>query len=286
MIRNFNPQIRQLTKLALQLPPEAPLPDCSWPTRAEDCDLNKKNNLIQSSKVSSLVKRYEIRSPPLERNECAIGPEFYNILKNNKDLRTISEALADIETKAGTIPKDARKEFIDNVEGIVKEDMQRRTNVILLYVVYFTLTLILLSYQIQKASSLVTISGLDNYVITIILNVIPLALSFVLHSRFAERVRNSTLIHLLPIFLIVSIVAYNQCLEAGSASTLNKTILVGSTIGALVFGSYLILSFRGVFKDCIIKQRNVNFDPTLVTGIGIAGILLPIVLLLVGYTTV
>jgi hypothetical protein len=285
MNRNFNPQIRQLTRLALQLPPETPLPDCSWPTRAEECDLNKRNNLIESSNISTLVERFEIRSP-VERNECAIGPEFYNILKNTKDLRTVSEALADIETQAGTIPKEARKEFIHKVEGIVKEDMQRRTNVILLYVGYFTLSLIFLSYQIQKASSLVTISGLNNYILTIALTVIPLIVSFVLHTRFAERVRNSTLIHLLPILLLVSIVAYNQCLEAGSADTLNKTILVGAIGGALLVGGYLIMSFRGVFRDCAIRQRNVNFDPTTVTGFGLVGIILPIVLLLVGYSTV
>ena len=285
MIRNFNPQIRQLTRLALQLPPEAPLPDCSWPTRAEDCDLNKRNNLIESSNISTLVERFEIRSP-VERNECAIGPEFYNILKNNKDLRTVSEALAEIETKAGTIPKEARKDFIHKVEHIVKEDMQRRTNVIFLYVGYFTLSLILLSYQIQKGSSLITTPVINNYILSIALTVIPLIVSFILHSRFAERVRNSTLIHLLPIFLLVSIVAYNQCLEAGSASAFNKSILVGSIIGALLVGGYLIVSFRGVFRDCAVRQMNKNFDPTMMTLTGLMGITLPLVLLLIGYSTV
>ena len=271
MERRFHPQIRKLTRLVLEIPPEKPLPDCSWPQSSKTCDL-KTPQLIQSDSLFQ-EESYEVRSVD-ERRECTLGPEIMGALMNPKDRRTVLERLADLEMSNAPSEYKDRDEFIKGVEKDILGEMSRRSQLIYFYIVYFTIGLLLLTYQNQKTGS---------FSLTLI-SVIPLIAIFFLHNMYSERVSQSMFIHLIPVLLLISYGLYSWSLQnTSSVASLGRAVMYLAVIAAIVLSVKLIADFRSVFSNCVSQQLGRPRSSDRNVLLSIFGLILPLTVLLSFY---
>lgn len=268
MSRPFNPQIRKLTRLVLEIPPEAPLPDCSWPLNNRHCDL-KSSRLIESGMNPETDERYEVRSID-DRRECSLGPEVINALKNPRYRMTILERLADMEIQMNSLPEMDRDSFVNQVDGDIQIEMNRRSRIIFSYFIYFTIALIFLTDHSRRTNSWPTV----------IISIVPLLTMFFLHQMYSERVANSTFVHLIPILLLVSFALFSWTMDAGGTPMLAKPALGLSILITLFFSIKLVIGFRDIYSMCASQQRGMAVDVTKYITLGILGLIIPVIVLL------
>lgn len=281
MERRFNPQIRKLTRLVLEIPPEVPLPECSWPKRSEEC--SKEKATLIDSRLTSRQERYEVRSLD-ERKECAIGPEILSALKNPVHLKKVSEMLADIEVQAGTLTPNSKPGFMKELTTLVEGDISTRSQTMIYYLIYVVIAFFLLGYQTTKPPIPDPLPVVGNSVVFTILNILPLVSIYYLHSVFIDRVRTGSYVHVIPLALLVSYSLYTSIVHQGTVSWLKKYLLAITLLIALVCSVYLVMSFRGVYSDCYKVQRNVDEVPlTPLYLVAVGGLIIPIGLILVIY---
>lgn len=277
MSRPFNPQIRKLTRLVLEIPPEKALPDCSWPKRSEECSL-AKGTLIDS-RVSTRNNQYEVRSIE-ERKECAIGPEILSALKNPLYMKKVSEMLADIEVQAGTIPPERKESFMKDLKTLVDKDIQTRSQTLIYYFIYIIISFFLLGYHNMQSPVKSPLPIFGNQVIFTLVNIVPLVAIYFLHSVFLDRVRSGTYFHIIPLALLVSYALYARILQEGTVNTTIKYLTILSVIIAIVGSIYLLFSFQGIYSDCYRLQRNtsnVSLTPLYIGVVG--GLIIPLILI-------
>jgi hypothetical protein len=281
MSRPFNPQIRKLTRLVLEIPPEAPLPDCSWPKRSEECSLGK-GNLIDS-RVSTRKDQYEVRSIN-ERNECAIGPEILSALKNPQNLKKVSEMLADIEIQAGNVPLERREFFMKELKTLVDKDIQTRSQTLIYYFIYLIISFFLLGYHNMQTPVKSPLPIVGNQAVFTLINIVPLVAIYYLHNMFLDRVRTGTYFHIIPLALLVSYALYARILQEGSVNTTIKYLTILSVIIAIMGSIYLLFSFQGIYSDCYRSQTNTSTLSLTPLYLGVAGgLILPLILIMSTY---
>jgi hypothetical protein len=268
MSRPFNPQIRKLTRLVLEIPPEAPLPDCSWPLNNKECDL-KSSRLIESSMNPETDERYEVRSID-DRKECSLGPEVINALKNPGYRATILERLADMEIEMNNLPALERGSFVKKVDEDIQTEMNRRSRIIFSYFIYFTIALLFLTDHSRKTNSWPIV----------IISIVPLITMFFLHQMYSERVANSTFVHLIPILLLVSFGLFSWTMDAGGSPMLSKPVLGLSILITVFFSIKLVMGFRDIYSMCASQQRGMAVDVTKYITLGVLGLIIPMIILL------
>jgi len=280
-IRNFNPSVRTISKLALQIPDQTRLRECSWPMDPKRCEVAQQMNLITSSSRKENVNRYEVRSitnEPDEEVECTIGPEFYPLFRDAGDTRTILEALVDAEVRIGSVKPADREKTYNEILETVTNDLKSRGRLLVYYGVYFVVGLFFLIDNYVRGDALISIPGLEDKLSQLILNILPLLTSYYLHLTYNERVRGGGFIHLLPLAILVSYFTINRVIRSGVAGTFNKTLLVGAAATILVVAFYLIMSFRNTYERCSALQTGVRVNSSWLILIAMFGIVIPTVL--------
>lgn len=282
--RNFNPSVRAISRLALQIPEQTKLLECSWPMDSRKCDLARQMKMVSSSVRKDNVEQYEVRSvtnePPSveESHKCAIGPEFYTLFKDENDVRTVVEALLDAELRAGTIRPEERDGLYRSISRSIGEDGRRRVRTLMSYAVYFAVGLYFLSDNYGRGEVLNSIPVLDDRLSQLILNLVPLLTSFYLHTVYGERVRSAGFIHILPLAILLTYFLINRVLRSGVVSGPLKTTLVLSVLAAVVISFRLVRSLRITYEECSYRQLNRRVDSGLLVLIAIFGLLVPLVL--------
>jgi hypothetical protein len=264
MIKNFNPQIRRLTRKILDVPPDQPLPDCSWPVREEDCDIGSGKRLIKSKSIKREI--VELRSIE-NRDQCTVGPELRKVLRDKTSVKNIIDVLTNLEMQAGDVSPRSRQRFMQQVEKQIDMEVSRNTQLIITYVVYFIIALIILVYKYRME--------MDIY--SLIVNVLPLLGIFYLHILYAERVVQSTFIHLIPILLILGYGIYSLILHSGVINPIQKWGLVSTTLAVAGLSIYLLLSFRTRYLECMYLQRGTYENGvTSIMLIGAVAVIIPL----------
>jgi hypothetical protein len=270
MSQRFHPQIRKLTRLVLEIPPETPLPDCSWPQSSISCDLKTRSKLIQSTAPPREEEAiYEVRSVD-ERRECTLGPEMLGVLLNHRDRRTVLEKLADLELKSKPIGDKEREVFIQDVEAGIMNEISRRSRLIYFYIVYYTLGILLLTQQYRQTGS----GSLT------LLSVFPLVAIFLLHNMYSERISSSMFVHLIPILLLISYGLYSWILQSSPSGSGPRFFLYLLMIVVIVLSLKLIADFRGVFSDCLYHQTGRRQGSNVNMLLGVFGLIVPLTIIL------
>lgn len=267
-MRNLNPAVRRITRSVLKFPPLKELPECSWPKGQGECLLSKR----RGDTAKLIPESYEVRSvgresEAMESNECAIGPEFYGLFRNEEDVRTVAEALVDAEVHLGKLTKEDRSKVVKQIEETIKGDLRGRSMILYSYASYFVLGGFLL-YQLAGNSRVTDeASFLENTFSQLVLGILPLITSFYLHNIYGERVRKSQLLHLLPISILLSYVLRDT------------SLFLLTTALTIVLTIYVISKFRTTYVTCSMHQLNRQLDSRPVVLIAIFGIVVPSVLL-------
>jgi hypothetical protein len=242
-------------------------------------------NLISSSTRRENVERYEVRSitnePPTHESEsleCAIGPEFYSLFKDEKDVRTIVEALVDAEVKVGNFKVEDRQRLMEDISRTIVEDRNRRGHLLIYYAVYFIVGFYFLSDNYAKGDAFASVPLLEDPISQLILNTLPLLTAFYLHMIYVERVRTGSFIHILPLAILLNVFLINQVIRNGRVTEMMRSVLIISSIAAVVVTFYLIRSLRSTYNECIQRQLNKTTNTGSLILVAIFGILLPLVL--------
>lgn len=288
MSRNFNPSVRKISRLALEIPPSAILPECSWPKSPKNCTIGERRKFV-SSKTLEEKERYQVRSissyediVKVENPECAIGPEYHGVFNDSNDIRTMAEALADLEEKFGGIMSmEERRRIVVDIEKTIKTDIGRRSQILLSNAVYFIISIYFLIHNIQNGTITTSVPVIENKLMFTILNIIPLLSSFYLHQIYGDRVRSGAVFHLIPLGIVASfaILTWMNTDGAVKDSTRNLYSLSLTIAGAVTF--FLIFKLRTTYEICSKQQLGGKLDSSRYVVTAIVGILLPLILLIV-----
>jgi hypothetical protein len=287
MSRNFNPSIRTIGKLALQIPEQERLKECSWPTNPNKCETAQKINLITSASRKENVDRYEVRSITNEPQEsavdkeeagCTIGPEYYPLFKDDEDVRTLAEALVDAEVRIGNVKTEMRDQMYETIVKTVKEDMMSRGRLLVFYGVYFAVGLFFLIDNYARGTTLASVPVLEDRLSQLVLNTVPLLASFYLHMAYEERVRTGKFLHILPLAILISYFVMNMILRAGRVSGVSKTVLVVLALTVLIISFYLVMSLRTTYVRCSARQTGGGVNSSWLVVVAMFGVILPTVL--------
>ena len=289
MSRNFNPSVRKISRLALEIPPSAILPECNWPKSPKNCTIGERRKLVTSQtleekeryQVRSISSYEELASVKTENPECAIGPEYHGLFNDSGDIRTLAEALADLEEKVGGITsKEERQRIIKDVEQSIKMDIGRRSQILLTNAVYFIIAMYLLIYNHQNGSITTSLPVIDNKFMFMLINVIPLLTSFYLHQIYGDRVRSGAIFHLIPLSILISYVIYTRMIVEGGVKDLTKTFYSISLVGGAAVTFFLIYKLRTTYEICSKHQLGSKLNSSLYVTLAIVGILIPLTILL------
>jgi len=292
-MRNFNPTIRRFTKTALQVPLLKELPECSWPESPENCTLGSRRKLVAEIPKPD---RYEVRSIETEyrakeeiqkeSDECAIGPEYHGLFRNEQDIRTVAEALVDVEINIGNLSSEQRLSALEDIEKTIKGDIGRRSTILMTYAVYFVVAGIVLIYNYQNSNVASGIPFLEDKVLQLVFGLVPLIFTFYLHNLYGERVRSGTIIHLLPISILATLIIYLRCLQDGFVSNGHRMVLMATSLISLALVFYLIFKLRTTYEMCSKHQLNRKLDSSQLVLIAIFGIMIPLIIQFLTYTSV
>ena len=296
-MKNFNPSVRRFTRLALQVPLPKELPECSWPKSPENCTIGNRRKLVAEIPKPD---RYEVRSietdyrggggggndSQKEDDECALGPEFHGLFRNEQDIRTVAEALVDAEINIGNLPIDQRRKAMEDIEKTIKGDIGRRSNILMSYAVYFVIAGFVLIYNYQNSSVANGIPLLEDKVVQLVFGLAPLIFTFYLHNVYGERVRSGTIIHLLPISILATLIIYLRCLQDGFVSNGHRLSLILASLVSLAIVFYLIFKLRTTYEMCSKHQLNRKLDSSQLVLIAVFGVMFPLVVQFLTYTSV
>jgi len=293
-MRNFNPSVRRFTRSALQVPLIKELPECSWPKSPEECTLGARRKLI--SELPKQEERYEVRSIEMdykqqqqeeeESEECALGPEYHGLFRNEQDIRTVAEALVDAEINIGKLPVEQRLKALENIEKTIKGDIGRRSTILMSYAVYFVIAGIILVYNYQNSNVASGIPFLEDKVLQLVFGIVPLIFTFFLHNIYGERVRSGVIIHLLPISILVTLGLYARCIQDGYVSNGHGRMLMLTSLISVALVIYLIFKLRTTYEMCSRYQLNRRLNGSQLVLIAVFGVMIPLIVQFATYSSV
>lgn len=287
--KKMNTFIREFTRRAIKIPSLKPIEGCDWPNPDEECDSRNRKVLIESSSGESLEKalRYSLKSldkikePKLneDREYCSIGPEFQRLIRDPKEIVNITRAFSIWSGASKQLNGMEKKQFLNKISGMVTDDIQRRMITIGLYVFYFTIALVLLVHQFGMRGNLPAPPILQSPLILLSLFLLPLLTSFYIHVLYADRLRNSHILHILPLSILLTYVCYSIMIGRSAVEPLWKYLMMVSQAVTLILGIVIITFFRGYYDECHrIQTGSKNTDSTRLFILGGLGIILPVAL--------
>lgn len=284
--RNFNPSVRTLLKKNLDIPVYEPLSECSWPQREEDCKLSIGKKLISSSGKRQ-TNKYEVRSisNTPEPDECAIGPEFHGLFDNDKDTRTLLEAIIDSEIKIGNIKQSQREETLRDISQVISNDISRRKYLLLAYVVYFIIAGFILNFNYQNFVNVDPGMIFNNRMTLLILYLLPMITVFFLHIKFGERVRSESWFHVIPLVLLIIYGLQARIYQDGVLTPGHRLVQIVMSLVAIGISIYLLMRFRTIFETCSKYQLNRRLSGNGYVIFGFLGLVVPLLLLNGMYVT-
>jgi hypothetical protein len=265
-----------------------PIEGCSWP--GTTCETRIQKNLIESSSGDSFlgqIHKYSLKSldnTPIrlreESNQCALGPEFQNLITNRAEAKTVADAFTEWAAQSRSMTKTQKLEFSKEVVKILEGDIQRRTWTLGSYVLYFSITLILLLQQFQQSSNLPNPPVLGNPTTLLITFLIPMVAAFYLQTLYSERLRGNMILHLIPILLLTTYAAYSVMISQGSISSGWRYAMMIALVVILAVAIYAFVYIRRVFNHCYRLQTGSENPPSSITNaITFGGIVVPTLLL-------
>jgi hypothetical protein len=273
----LNGFVREFTRRAIKIPPLQSIQGCDWVDGGECETVSVREKLIQSGDTLQKKLKYSLRSIdeikkiPNDNAFCSIGPEFQRILKDPEEIKTVAEAFA---TWTGRdLSKSERTKFVTSLEKIISEDIRRRGFTIGLYVLYFTIALPLL---VQQYTGWRNVPGLQYPLAMLSLLLLPLITSFYIHALFAERLRTSGILHILPLIILVGLVVYSVIVASGPTPIL-KTALAISQWVLVLAAVYGLVYIRRQYEECRILQSGGAYNSHKIILWGIVGLVIPAV---------
>lgn len=266
----FTKKIREITRRALQLPPNKPIGPCDI-----SCNLQSRRTLIESS--DSIVPKIEVRSiepdrqqPIIEPELCTTGPEFHELLKTHTLTEILDKYGKDVVTQ----------DFLRELETTVQGEMDRRNLFMRYYIIAFSLIVgfVILLFNrkgLIVPSSIPLFKDLGYWIVSL---TVPILGMFPIHYLFSQRIRNTGLIYYIPILIFLGMFSLLLMSGITGVDGLNKTLGATSQIGLIVGISYILYQYFGVYRQCYSNQTasdRMQWQTSLILGLSVLFVVVP-----------
>lgn len=246
----FTKKIREITRKALQLPPNKPIGPCDI-----SCNQQAKKIIIESSGIT--IPKIEVRSiepdrhPIVEPELCTTGPEFHTLLKTH----TLKEILENYGNEI------VNQEFLKELEKTVNDEMERRNFFMRFYIATFSLiagAVILLFNKkgFITPTSIPIFKDLGYWIVSL---TVPILGMFPIHYMFSQRIRDTNMIYYIPVFIFMGLSTLFFMSGVTGVNNLSKIFGSISQIGLFIGVSYIIYKYLGVYRQCYSNQTASNY---------------------------